>query len=311
MIPSADEVGIIIGTALKAKSDTTPRTKQGKAGLIGPSDLGFCRNKAALMGKGVQQTDSKSTWAADVGSAIHEWAGDALRTAFPGWIVDNRRVTATFPSGAEVSGTPDIIVPEWNCILDIKTVDGLEKIKRYGVTQNHKFQRHTYALGAIQAGLLDDTRPLYVGNVYLDRSGEVSEPYPIIDDYDPSLTDEIDQWIGDVIYAIQHREDASRDIAAPVCEKICEFYTVCRGGLPMGEPSLITDDETKQAIRLYVEAQEMETQAKRMKSQAKVALNGINGSDGEFTVRWTLTNGADVPGYYREPGLRIDVRRSR
>jgi len=309
--PNAAEIGIIIGTALKAKSDTTPRTLQSHAGLIGPSDLGFCRQKAALMALGKAQSDSKNAWAANVGTAIHEWAGDALRTAFPTWVVDTRRLSATFPNGAIISGTPDIVVPEWNAVLDIKTVDGYEKIKRFGTSQNHKFQRHTYALAAIQESLLDDTQTVWVGNVYLDRSGEEKEPFVVISEYDPSLTDEISAWIDDVIYAVQHSEDASRDIASPVCERICEFFSECRGSLPDQEASFITDTETKEAIALYVAGRNLESEGKKMKDQAKVELHGVSGSDGEWQVRWTRTSGADVPGYYKEPGDRLDVRRVR
>jgi len=309
--PTPTEIGIIIGTALKAKSDSTPRTLQSAAGLIGPSDLGFCRNKAALMGKGVPQSDSKSAWAANVGTAVHVWVGEALRDAFPGWIVDDRRLTATFPSGAEVAGTPDIVAVPWNAVLDVKTVDGFEKIKRYGTTLNHKYQRHTYALGAIQAGLLDDTQTVWVGNVYLDRSGQEPDPYVLLEEFDHALTDEIDTWITDVIYAIAHGEDASRDIAAPVCERICEFYTVCRGSLPDQEGGFITDENVKQAIGLYVAGRDLKSQAKKMKDQAKVDLVGVSGSDGDWQVRWTKTNGADVPGYYREPSERLDIRKVR
>lgn len=311
--PSAGEISAVLHTAMQVKANTTPRTVQSMAGIIGPSDLGFCHNKAALMTKGVERSDPKNYWwAASVGTAIHTWTAEAFAAAFPEWTVDNVRVTATFPSGASVTGTPDIIVPEWNMVLDVKSVDGFEKVKRFGVSLNHRYQRHTYALGAVQAGLLDDSKPIYVGNVYLDRSGEVPEPLVIIDEFDYALTDEIDQWITDVIYAVAHNEDASRDIAAPVCEKICEFFTACRGALPdTDDPTLITDEETKQAIALYVEGRDMKASGDRMMNQAKVALNGINGTDGQWQVRWTQTNGTDVPGYYREGGMRLDVRKRR
>ena len=311
MTPTGPDISVIIGTAIKAKSDTMPRTALGHAGHVGPSDLGFCRNKVVLMTKGVPQSDSKSAWPANVGSAVHDWVGDALRVAFPGWVVDNRRLTATFPNGAEVSGTPDVIVPEWNMVLDLKTVDGFEAIKRFGTSLNHRMQRHTYALAAIQAGLLDDSQTVYVGNVYLDRSGQEREPYVVVEEFDPALTDEVSAWIDDVTYAVTHNEEGSRDIAAPICEKICEFYTACRGGLPMSEPTLITDEPTRQAIRLYVEGRDLRAKGIKMIEQAKTELVGINGSDGEWTVRWTLKNGVDVPGYYREPSESIDVRRSR
>lgn len=310
MIPSPEEIALIVNTAWKAKSDSTPRTMQSKRGLIGPSDLGFCRNKAALMGKGIQQSDSKSTTPADIGTAIHTWLEDALRASFPTWQIE-RRFSATFPCGAVISGSADIAVTEWNAVLDIKTVDGFEKIKRFGVSLNHKMQRHAYTLGAIQEGLLDDSQPVYVGNVYIDRSGQEPMPYVVYEEFDPGFTDVVDQWITDVIYAIQHEEDASRDIAAPVCEKICEFYSVCRGDLPIAEPTFITDEPTKDALRLYVEGRDLVNRGKKMQEQAKTDLVGISGSDGEWTVRWTSKAGSEVPGYYRQPSESIDVRRSR
>lgn len=310
MIPSPDEIALIVNTAWKAKSDSTPRTLQSRAGLIGPSDLGFCRNKAALMGKGVNQSDSRSTTPADIGTAIHHWLEDALRAAFPSWQIE-RRFTATFPCGAQIAGSADIAITEWNAVLDIKTVDGFEKIKRYGVSQNHKMQRHAYALGAIQEGLLDDSQTVYVGNIYVDRSGEEPLPYVVYEEFDHAFTDVVDQWITDVIYAIQHDEDASRDIPAPVCERICEFYSVCRGDLPIAEPQFITDEDTRNAVRMYVEGREMAARGKKMQDQAKTALVGVNGSDGEWTVRWTSKAGSEVPGYYRAPSESIDVRRAR
>jgi hypothetical protein len=310
MIPEPNEVALIIATAMKAKSDTTPRTLQSRAGLIGPSDLGFCRNKAALMGRGIGQTDSKSTAPADIGTAIHHWVEDALRTAFPTWLIEER-FSATFPCGAEVAGSADLAITEWNALLDIKTVDGFEKIKRFGPSLNHKMQRHTYALGAIQAGRLDDSQTVYVGNVYIDRSGVEPLPYVIYEEFDHAFTDEIDAWITDVIYAIQHDEAASQDIAAPICEKICEYYTACRGGLPIAEPTLITDEETKNNIRLYIEGREMEKTGKKMKDEARVALADINGSDGEWTVRWTQKAGYDYAAGYRAPSQSIDIVRSR
>ena len=310
-IPSGPDIAALVSTALKAHSDSRPRSIQSAEGRLGPSDIGWCRNKAALMTKGVEKTDSRTTAAADIGTAIHEYVFTALRPIFPKWIVEDVRVTATLPCGAAISGSPDIVIPEWNMILDLKTVDGFEKVHRFGVSQNHRFQRHLYALGAIEAGLLDDTKTVYVGNIYVDRSGQESEPLVLVDEMDPLLTEEIDRWVSDVIYAVQHDEDASRDIAAPVCESICEFYSVCRGDLPVSENDFIDTPDIRDAVTMYVEGRDMEARAKKMKDQSKAVLTGLNGIAAGFQIRTTEIPESEVPGFTRRASKRLDVREVR
>ena len=176
---------------IKAVDDysySDPRSKQSRDGILGPSDLGFCRQKAVLTTREVQRTDETNDAAARIGTAIHRYLAHAFAAANQGWIADSKKVKARFPSGAEISGTPDLICPEHNAIIDVKTVDGFEWVKRNGTSLNHKYQRHAYALGAMQEGLLDPTKTVYVGNMYVDRSGKEKDPYFIIEEYDGSLT---------------------------------------------------------------------------------------------------------------------------
>lgn len=310
---SIDTAGVLIATALKGYGESSDRSMQSAAGIMGPSDLGFCRQKAALMTRGVEQSDSVSIAAAQIGTAVHVYTAEALKAYFPGWIIDERRVTATFPSGAEVSGTPDIIAPDLNAVIDVKTVDGFEWVKREGTSQNHRYQRHTYALGAMQEGLLDPHKPVYVGNLYIDRSGKEPEPYFVWEEFDHTLTDEIDSWIADVQYAVMNREDASRDIPAPICQRICSYYTACRGGLPMEEGGeAITDVTRVGAIRMYIEGRDMEKVGGKMKREAQAALLGTNGTaniDGTtMQVRWTHINETDIAASRRAAYDRLDIR---
>ena len=102
----------LIEQAIRTGMETSPRTQQSRAGLIGPSDIGFCRNKAALVVKEVQPTDETDPWAAAVGIALHNYVEDNLNKADFGWLVEKQKVTATLPrSGAQITGTPDIIDP--------------------------------------------------------------------------------------------------------------------------------------------------------------------------------------------------------
>jgi hypothetical protein len=289
-----------------------PRSKQSRDGILGPSDLGFCRQKAVLTTRGVERTDQTNEASARIGTAIHRYLAEAFAAANQGWIADSEKVTATFPSGATISGTPDLICPGENAIIDVKTVNSFEWVKRHGSSLNHKYQRHAYALGAMQAGLLDWRDTVYVGNMYIDRSGKEPEPFFIIEEFDTSLTDEIDSWIQDVIYAVKNNEDASRDVAAAVCEKICPFFTACRGGLEVHDgQEIIEDVELLSAVDMYVEARELERRAASMKAAAAESLAGVNGTTGTWQVRWVEVAPTRVESFEKRGYSRLDVRKSR
>lgn len=306
---------IAIDAALTAFMDNSDRSVQASEGRLGPSDIGFCRQKAALMVKGVEATDAPPKWAAAVGTAIHEYTEAAIKTMFPNWIlgsIDKLRVTAILPSGAEISGHPDIVIPEENTVLDIKTVDGFQWVKREGTSQQHKYQRHLYAIGCIEANIFDRTKPVYVGNVYLDRSGKQNKPLVMVEEMDPMLTDEIDAWVGDVIYAVKHGEDASRDIPAAVCERICSHFTACRGALETHEGGeLIEDTILVSAVDMYTEARNMEKMAKQMKEEASARLVGVNGSTGQWQVRWVEVQPSKVEAFEKTGYSRLDIRKAR
>lgn len=308
-------LAITISEALKDYDNRSPRSQQSLDGILGPSDIGFCRQKAVLVTRQTEPTDETNKWPAMVGTAIHNYIEFALAKSFPDWLfgsIDHTKVTATLPSGAAISGHPDIVIPEHNTVLDIKTVDGFSWVKRNGVSDAHKYQRHLYALGCIQAGIFDADAPVYVGNIYFDRSGKEQEPILHIDAFDPELSYEIDNWVQDVIYAVKNGEDSARDIAPAVCERICEFYTACRGNLPVEDGGdIIEDGLTLSAIEMYVEGRELEKQGQQMKKEASYALSGINGVGGGYQVRWTTVAASTVDTYTRPESTRLDVRKVR
>jgi hypothetical protein len=306
---------IAIQAALTSYMDNSARTMQSNEGRLGPSDIGFCRQKAALMTKGVEATDSNPKWAAAVGTAVHTYVETALKEMFPTWLmgsIDDVTVTATLPSGATISGHPDIVIPEDNTVLDIKTVDGFQWVKREGTSQQHKYQRHLYAMGCIAAGLFDKTKPVYVGNVYFDRSGKEQTPLVYVEELDPTLTDEIDSWVTDVTYSVINKEDASRDIPAAVCEKICSHFTVCRGGLQTNNGGeQIVDSDLISAVEMYVEGRNMEKTAKQMKDEAGSILTGISGATKNWQVRWVSVQPSRVESFDKQGYARLDIRKVR
>lgn len=316
-----DAIALDLRMAIRSYGLMDGRTLQSKAGIIGPSDLGFCRQRAALMIRGVEQTDAKSIWPAQVGTALHRYVGEALRVAHPDWVIDERRVTCTFPSGFEVSGTPDafgvvpIVGDGFYLVLDVKTKDGLMESRRQGASQNWRYQRWTYAKGVIQAGDVPEGHLVLVGNAVIDRSGAEDEVVVMLEEFDDLLGFEIDDWISDVTYAVTHNEDAMRDVAAPVCERICEHYTACRGGLPMSDSEPLTDPTIAEWVQMYNDGMKMERAAKRLKEEAKSLLVDLNGivitGEGAYEVRHTEVAETDIAGFTRAGYVKLDIRKAR
>lgn len=305
----------MITTALSDYNKSSARTKQSLDGILGPSDIGFCRQKAVLVTRQTPPSDVTPMWAAYVGTAIHTYVESALKTMHPDWLmgsIDHVKVEAHLPSGAKIGGHPDIVIPSANTVIDIKTVNGFEWTKKHGPSQSHKYQRHLYAMGLMRDKILDPTQPVYVGNVYFDRSGKEQEPLVFCEPFDMDLTAEIDRWMSDVIYAVEYGEDSARDVAAPVCEKICDFFTVCRGSLPERDSQeLITDEHLLSAIELYIEGRDLETKGKQMKKESGEQLAGITGVTPTHQIRW-VTVGASTVGPFERPGHdRMDVRNRR
>jgi len=300
-----DMVEADISLALYNYMEGSPRTIQARQGILGPSDIGFCRQKAVLVTRGVQPTDHPPTWAASVGIAVHDYLEAAIKDLHPDWLfgsIDHVRTTAELPSGATISGHPDIVAPDLNAVIDIKTVNGFEWTRRNGPSQSHLYQRHLYALGLIQSEILDLSKDVYVGNIYFDRSGANPTPMVFMEPFDPDLTAEINTWVSDVIYAVKNGEDSARDIPAAVCEKICEFFTVCRGGLEDNDSDgLITERELVEAVRMYVDGRDQESVGKQMKKEAAARLANVSGVTDTHQVRWVQVQGNE----------RLDIRSKR
>ena len=314
MIPDPATISFMVQSAMSASDARRPRSIQSAQGHLGPSDLGFCRQKTLLTLRQTPPSDSTSTWAAMLGTCIGEMAESALKEMFPTWIIgsiDKVKVSYTLPNGLTVSGTPDIMVPEWNCVLDLKTKDSFGWVKREPWSQNYAYQTFVYTAAAADMGILDKSQELHTGLVYLDRSGRDPEPYVVTRPLDPTLEDQVNAWVDDVLYALKNDEDAHRDIPAPVCEQICSFYTACRGGLPMEESDLIEDPDLIAAIELYREAMDMEKQAKAMKQEMAERLDGVNGTTGVWQIRHTDVGASFVPGFERSGYQRTDIRKAR
>ena len=196
-------------------------------------------------------------------------------------------------------GHADEIDPEENSVTDFKTVADLNYRRRVGVEAEHLRQVHLYALGLVQAGIL---RPNPIVRIcYVDRSGINAIPFVYQQRFDEQIIAECNEWISDVIYAVRHDEEASKDWPREKCRRFCPYYSTCRSDELSGEA---LEGEIAVAAHTYIQAHELEQENKKIKEQARVHLDGANGFTEEgVAVRWITVNKDE--GSYE----RIEVRR--
>jgi hypothetical protein len=313
MTPGEQDTAKQFYEAVQAMTRTSERSLQASARRIGVSELGFCSEKMRRVLKG-ETAEAKDMTKAFVGTALGDHIEAAIVKVYPRLIRQSEvTITLVGDSGTyTIGGHPDLVDPDNGILLDVKTVNGLRIVQRTGPSQQQQFQRHCYAKAAHQAGFFADDIGLsqvQVGNVWFDRSAEEVEPYVQMEPYDERVVEAATQWLDDVVYAYRHDEEARKEPPIAMCAKTCGFYLDCRAGRG-GPQGLLEDRETVSAVQMYQEALNLEREARTMKNQAKIALNGVEGSTGHYTVKWTKVNGGPV-SYFREPYQKLDIRKVR
>jgi hypothetical protein len=288
-----DEVGAEWLAALHQQDGSRDRSEQAALGILGVSDIGTCRQRAAYMVRGAAATDSPQGLAAWIGTALHKEALAARKTLRPE-LNHEVEVTVTTPSGFELTGHIDEI--DGDQITDLKTADGLAKIRHSGASQQQTFQRHLYGLGAIQAGLVHKDR-LVVRNVWMDRSGRDKTVHVEQEPFSPEVIAEANLWLEDVEYAVRNSEDASRDQPSSWCKACCPFFTACRGGETVaGE--VITDPDIIETAKVYRTAKDQAAIYSDIAEDARRELDDVEGKAGDLLIRWTSVNSKN--GSYRK-----------
>lgn len=265
--------------------------------------MGACRNYLRNMIVQTPYDDSDDVrWPAFIGTSLGDSLENAMRESFG--YTTQRTVEVTLPSGKRVQGHCDVHTDDG--VWDFKAVDGVESVKRTGPSFRQKAQVMAYLLALIQSGDLPDDA--YCALVFIDRSGRDSKPHVWMSGLDMEVIEEAERRLDDVVYAVMHGEEASRDEPATWCQVACPFYSKCRGA-ETDVQGLITDESALLAVKHYEEAREMAKAAERLKDEAKATLKGVEGSTGEYIVRWTQVNQTDVPGFTRKAYRKLDIRR--
>ena len=290
---SPDQIGLKVADALVDHTMLAARSRQRQEHRVGASEVGMCRAFITWMTKDVPFTDRDGDrkWAAFTGTAI----GDRIESAYAA-VHPNAIVQAEFecelPSGLVIPCHSDIIDPDENFLVDVKTKDGLGLVRKNPPSRQYRFQIGIYVRGAIQAGLLKPGARAFL--VYFDRSGK--EELPVVQEVvcDDALYAEIDDWIDDALYAVKYDVEPHRDQQYDFCANYCEFFTHCRGTETLAT-GLIEDEAVSQALKVYLEAGAVAKQAELDRKTASAILGSVSGrvqgDDGLYEVSQTWVNG--------------------
>lgn len=308
------KVAQMLHEAIGEFMDATDRSQQK---TIGISELGTCRELTRRKVLELPQTNPRVVYSAFIGSAIGDWLEQAVVKKWP----DAKRqltCSVTLPSGKfELSGHPDIA---WFAggpygrasVLDGKSADGLRLVEREGASDQQRYQRALYGLGLHQAGVYGDTpvEELTLANCWIDRSGREDRVHVESEPFTWDLAHDAEEFVNDVVYAIENGELASRDKPRNWCAKCCPFFDDCRGS-DTDATDLIDHPGSVSAIEMYVEAKALEKKAAAMKAEAAAKLEGLNGRTPTHTLRWVHINKQDRPAHTVQAHDRIDIRQLR
>jgi hypothetical protein len=308
---TAEEYAQHMKMVLRAYDSQRPRSRQTKEFRLGVSDIGGCPQYAVYITKQEPFSDAPDTTAAMWGTFLHQGIEHARKHDDPDIIVD-AEVLITLSNGVQLTGHPDAIDQAENSLTDDKTVDGLGVVQRHGPTEHQEFQLALYALGAVQSGLLkpDD---LTVRLIWYDRSGAEHEPHVWQKTWHPDDVEPAVDWLDNVIYAVQHEEEAEKTPAFDFCAATCPYFSKCRlPDLPEVE-DIIEDEEVVRAVESYLAGHELEGEGKRLKKAGRALIDGVSGmvelDDGrKVRARWISIGASKIAATERKPYKRLDLR---
>lgn len=298
---NADTYAADFLTDLRQADEISPRHAQSDARVLGFSDIGGCEERYRRFLAGEPFTDTPEKMAAWVGTWVDTGIKQVRQRANPHLLMDVR-VQATLPSGLRIPGHPDEINPDTPLVIDYKTADGLAAVRRLGPSTKHRIQRALQYLACLQSGVFT-SEDGYVGNLYLDRSGNDTDVHVDLRPWreERDWIEYADQWYLRVLRHVQKGTPADRTEHLPICRRYCPFFSACRGADQQSDEPL--DGTVAELAALYAEADSKEKQAKALKEALRADLLGLTGrtsthhvrtsSDGKLTV--SVLRNADVP----------------
>jgi hypothetical protein len=308
---------------------------EGRDRRVGPSDYGSCERQIMYRVRGVKPgTPVQQTRAATMGTLFWKGLGEFIDETHAGQAIVELPVVVP---GLERPGAADLWWLVDGALVDVKTVSerAFDRVVKMGAKPEHVGQIETYALGinrnedARRRRLrqrLGETVPKVRTLVlaYVNRDdGDVHE---IEWAYDETSARERVSWLARVEQAIEDGFELPRAEGAQMgafpCDW-CPFWRTCweidGDVVPDDYASKFTieDDQIEDALERYFEQGEIESKAKRLKSEARAQLVGISYDANGYKLSWSggRTTYVDEIDYDAlvvlavEQGLDVPMRR--
>jgi len=253
---------------------TRPRSVQRQ---VGWSEVGGCRAAIGYRLDGAFPTDEPDSWAAQRGTAIHEYAEPILVKMFPGM----RREVDTMYRG--IPGHADL-VDETSC-TDIKTTSLANSklwAEDHSLLRPKRIQAHGYVAGLVDTGELPEDCTVRLLVIPVD--GTFADWWAYEEPFDRSLADEgADrlEWVREHMAA---GEPLPKDKPVHFCISWCSFYSLCRDPSEARELAEITDPELAAAVAAYGEAVARWSEADKAKKRLAPLIRGLRGTAGGWRV---------------------------
>jgi hypothetical protein len=260
---------------VRAYDAARPRSRQAE---IGWSEVGGCRARLGYRLGGEWPSDAPDTWAAQRGTAIHEYlqrilAGDGVRA----------EVATCY---RDIPGRADLV--DAGGVTDIKTTrlaSARTWATRPASLWPKRVQAHGYAAGLIDAGELPAGAAVRILVVPVD--GTFSDWWCYEEPFDRALADEGADRLAYVRTVLAGGGLPPRDEPWAWCTAYCEFFSLCRAGQspPEGEP--ITDVQLAEAVIGYGEASEQIKALDADRAHYADLIRGLDGTAGGWQVSMT------------------------
>lgn len=296
----AQEFADLVLASVETWDQNRPRSLQSKQRILGPSEVGGCREyiRATVAGD-PKLPGARVNLPAIWGTAIGDVVEEAMRDAHPDIARTQFDVEYTLNvRGQEilVRGHGDICYGR-KILADLKSKDGLTTAEREGGSFKERVQVSIYLLGLIAMGELDEDAEAFL--VFMDRSGRERRMVGagITVEQARGYVAQAEERLVEVVKALASgvKQSYLRDEPEPYCFRIgCPFYQACWGGDDSYVPqTAITNPRQVAAVKKYQTHRDEKKAAEAGMAEAKHDLLP-DLSDVEKAPRGVLPDGTTL-----------------
>lgn len=246
-----------------------PRSRQAR---VGWSEAGGCRSALGFRLDGAF-ADETDTWAAQRGTAVHEYLGPIITgrgISAPGALLEVPTEYRGIPGHADIVDDASV--------TDIKTTT-LANSKLWAddhsLLRPKRVQAHGYAAGLVDEGRLPPDCTVRILVIPVD--GKFTDWWAYEEPFDRALADEGADRVELVRAMIAAGEPLPKDMPYQFCESYCGFFALCRKPEEADEAAEITDPEIAAAIAAYGEANARYSAAEKDKKRLAPLIRGYSG----------------------------------